>query len=195
MTRSRCSRSIKTAFNGQQRSSASRTRRRRRGWRSSTRRAALWEIEPANRIASAMISERPEIKALLCCNDSMALGALAAVKAAGRAKQILIVGYDGISAVAEAIRAGDILATVDQHADQLAVYGIEFALKLIRGEAARRPDDPRRTGDGGEPQEALSRWTKPAPIPRALATRLQVQTLARPCSRSEGSARATRRRC
>ena len=63
--------------------------------------SAQWEIEPANKIASAMIGEHPEIKALLCCNDSMALGALAAVKAAGRAGQVLIVGYDGISAVAD----------------------------------------------------------------------------------------------
>jgi ribose transport system substrate-binding protein len=57
------------------------------------------------------------------------------VKAAGRAGQVLIVGYDGISAVQDAIREGSILATADQHADQLAVFGIEFALKLIRGEA------------------------------------------------------------
>ena len=57
------------------------------------------------------------------------------MKAAGRAGQVLIVGYDGISAVRGAIEEGAILATADQHADQLAVFGIEFALKLIKGEA------------------------------------------------------------
>ena len=81
-----------------------------------------------------MLGEHPEIKALLCCNDSMALGALAAVKAAGRQGQVLIVGYDGISAIETAIKEGAVLATANQHADQLAVFGIEFALKLLKGE-------------------------------------------------------------
>ena len=79
-----------------------------------------------------MLSEHPEIKALLCCNDSMALGALAAVKAAGRAGQVLIVGYDGITAVRAAIDEGSILATADQHADQLAVFGIDYALQVLQ---------------------------------------------------------------
>jgi ribose transport system substrate-binding protein len=126
---------IKTAFNGQQRKLGFEDAMRVAGLTIVDSQSAQWEIEPANKIASAMISERPEIKALLCCNDSMALGALAAVKAAGRGGQILIVGYDGITAIATAIRAGDVLATVNQHADQLAVYGIEFALKLVKREA------------------------------------------------------------
>ena len=73
--------------------------------------------------------------ALLCGNDSMALGAVAAVKAAGRSGQIQIIGYDGISAVREAIKEGAILATIEQHADRLAVFGIEYALQLLRGES------------------------------------------------------------
>src|SRR5208283_3352666 len=89
--------------------------------------SALGEIERASKIAAAMLSEHPEIKGLLCCNDSMALGALFAVEAAGRDGEVLIVGYDGISAVEDAIKEGSILATADQHADQLAVFGIEFA--------------------------------------------------------------------
>ena len=124
---------IKTAFNGQQRKLGFEDAMRDAGIVIIDSQSAQWEIEPANKIASAMIGEHPEIKALLCCNDSMALGALAAVKAAGKAGQVLIVGYDGISAVESAIKDGSILATADQHADQLAVFGIEFALELVRG--------------------------------------------------------------
>ena len=58
---------------------------------------------------------------------------------------MLIVGYDGISAVEAAIKEGSILATADQHADQLAVFGIEFARLLIRGEAL--PADKRTPVD------------------------------------------------
>src|SRR4029450_11364189 len=98
-----------------------------------------------------MISEHPEIKALLCCNDSMALGALAAVKAAGRGGQILIVGSDAIPAVQAPIAGGSILATADQHADQLAVFGIEFALRLLKREEPPedRPTPVEGTHAGG----------------------------------------------
>jgi ribose transport system substrate-binding protein len=95
---------------------------------------AQWEMDQANRIASAMLAEHPGVKAILCCNDSMALGALAAVKSAGRAGEVLIVGFDNIAAIQSAIKDGSVLATADQHADQLAVHGIELAKKLLKHE-------------------------------------------------------------
>ena len=59
----------------------------------------------------------------------MALGALAAIRQSGKTGQLLIVGFDNISAVRQLVKAGVILATADQHADLLAVYGIEYALQ------------------------------------------------------------------
>jgi len=122
---------LKTAFNGQQRLLGFQEAAKAADLKVVDSQSAQWEIAQANRVASAMLSEHPEIKALMCANDSMALGALAAAKAAGRAGEVLIIGYDGISAVREAIEDGSILATVDQHADQLAVFGLEYALDLI----------------------------------------------------------------
>lgn len=122
---------LKTAFNGQQRLLGFQDAAKAADLKVVDSQSAQWEIAQANRVASAMLSEHPEIKALLCCNDSMALGALAAVKSAGRSGQVLIVGYDGIAAVRQAIQDGTILATVDQHADQLAVFGLQYALDLI----------------------------------------------------------------
>jgi ribose transport system substrate-binding protein len=94
-----------------------------------------WEMAKANQVAAAQLTEHPALKAILCANDSMALGAVAAVKDAGRAGQVLVVGFDDISAVRDLVRGGRVLATVNQHADQLAVYGIEFALDILRGKA------------------------------------------------------------
>nr|WP_303652564.1 sugar ABC transporter substrate-binding protein [Paludisphaera mucosa] len=124
---------LKTAFNGQQRLLGFQESAKAANLKIVDSQSAQWEIAPANRVASAMLSEHPEIKALMCCNDSMALGALAAAKAAGRSGDVLIIGYDGISAVRTAIDDGAILATVDQHADRLAVFGLEYALDLIVG--------------------------------------------------------------
>jgi ribose transport system substrate-binding protein len=83
-----------------------------------------------------MLTEHPDLAALLCSNDSMALGALAAVKGAGRTGKVQIVGFDNISAIREAVKDGSVLATADQHADQLAVYGIEYALRVLDGQEA-----------------------------------------------------------
>ncbi|MCH5375330.1 MAG: sugar ABC transporter substrate-binding protein [Planctomycetes bacterium] len=130
---------IRTAFNGQQRKLGFEDAMKAAKIEIVDSQSAQWEMDQANKVASAMISEHPEIKALLCSNDSMALGALAAVKAAGRSGEIMIVGFDDITAVQQAIRDGAVLATADQHADQLAVYGIEYALQILRGEAA--PED------------------------------------------------------
>lgn len=92
-----------------------------------------WEMERANKVAAAMLAAHPELKALLCSNDNMALGAIAAIKAAGHAGQVAVVGFDNISAIRLAVENGSVLATADQHADQLAVYGIEFALQILSG--------------------------------------------------------------
>jgi ribose transport system substrate-binding protein len=92
---------------------------------------ANWEMAPANTITASMLAEHPGVKAVLAANDSMALGAMAAVRAAGRTDEVAVVGFDNISAVQDAIREGQILATADQHADQLAAYGIDYALALL----------------------------------------------------------------
>jgi ribose transport system substrate-binding protein len=93
--------------------------------------SAQWEASNANTVASSMLSEHPEIKAILAANDNMALGAIAAVKASGKGGEVQIVGFDNITAIRDAIREGKVLATADQYADQLAVFGIEDALKKI----------------------------------------------------------------
>ncbi len=85
----------------------------------------------ANSVVAAMITERPDLKAVLCANDSMALGAVAALRTAGKLDTVQVVGFDNISAVQELVKSGDILATADQHAGQLAAYGIEYALEML----------------------------------------------------------------
>ena len=126
---------IPTAFNGQQ---------RRLGFEDAMQAAAIkivtvqsgnWEMDKAHTVAAAILSEHPDLKAFLCGNDSMALGAVAAIQAAGKAGQLLVVGFDNIGAIGPMIADGRVAATADQHGDQLAVFGIEAALKILKGEA------------------------------------------------------------
>jgi ribose transport system substrate-binding protein len=98
--------------------------------------SGFWETDKASQVAAAVLTEHPGLKAFLCANDSMALGAIAALRAAGRQDQVLVVGYDNIAAVKQLLQEGRVLATADQHADRLAVFGIEYALEMLRTRAA-----------------------------------------------------------
>ena len=93
-----------------------------------------WEIDKGNAVAAAMLNEYPELKALLAGNDSMALGAVSAVRAAGKTGQVQVVGYDNINAIKPMLKDGRVLATLDQDAKKQAVYGIQAALQMIKGE-------------------------------------------------------------
>ncbi|MBN2506699.1 MAG: sugar ABC transporter substrate-binding protein [Verrucomicrobia bacterium] len=98
--------------------------------------SGYWETDKANQVVAALITEHPDLKAVLCSNDSMALGAVAALQAAGKLGQVLVVGYDNIGAVRALIREGKVLATADQYAGRLAVYGIEYALDMLNTRSA-----------------------------------------------------------
>ncbi|WP_095052162.1 sugar ABC transporter substrate-binding protein [Pseudomonas sp. Irchel s3b2] len=92
-----------------------------------------WEIDKGGKVASSMLSEYPNIKALLAGNDSMAVGAVSAVRAAGKAGKVQVVGYDNINAIKPMLKDGRVLATADQFAARQAVFGIETALNIING--------------------------------------------------------------
>lgn len=126
---------IPTAFNGQQRRAGFEDAMNIAGMKIVSTQSGNWEMEKANGVASAILSEHPNVKALLCANDNMALGAVAAVQAAGKTGKVLVVGFDNISAIKPMIADGRVVATADQHGDQLAVFGIEAALKILKGEA------------------------------------------------------------
>jgi len=93
--------------------------------------AGNWEMAKANQITSALLTEHPDLQGLMCANDSMALGAAAALKSAGREDAVRVVGFDNISAVKELVRDKRVLATVEQHGHRLAVFGIEYALQIL----------------------------------------------------------------
>lgn len=126
---------IRTSFNGQQRRLGFEDAAKAAGLVIVDSQSAQWEMNIASQVASAMLSAHPEAKAILAANDNMALGALAAVRSGGKAGQVLVAGFDNIQAVRQAIKSGDILATADQHGDQLAVFGIEYALQICGGRA------------------------------------------------------------
>jgi ribose transport system substrate-binding protein len=130
---------IPTAFNAQQRRLGFEDAMREAGIQVVAVQSAHWEQDEANTITAAMLREHPDLKAILASNDSMALGAASAIRQAGKTDRVSVVGFDNIAAIQQLIKDGRVLATADQHGDRLAVFGIEYALKILRGEA--QPQD------------------------------------------------------
>jgi len=124
------------AFNGIQRKLGFEDAMKAAGMVIATSQSGRWETDLADKVVAGMIQEHQDLKAVLCANDSMALGAVAALKSAGKLDQVLVIGYDNISAVQQLMKEGKILCTIDQHADQIAVEGIKYARQILKEKVA-----------------------------------------------------------
>lgn len=127
---------VSTTFNAQQRTLGYKDAMQAAGINVVGVQSGQWEIEKGNTVAAGMLREHPDLTALLAGNDSMALGVVAAVKAAGKTGKVQVVGYDNIGAIKPMLADGRVLATADQYAAKQAVFGIELAQKAI---AAKTP--------------------------------------------------------
>ncbi|MFV2124162.1 D-ribose ABC transporter substrate-binding protein [Micromonospora sp. LOL_013] len=101
---------------------------------------ANWDQQEAFTKTETILQTNPEIKGIIAGNDTMALGALAAVKAAGLGDNIVIAGFDGSPDAVAAIKAGELLATGLQPAVLIAETAVEQADEVIRTGTASQPE-------------------------------------------------------
>lgn len=122
---------VSTTTNAQQRTAGFKDAMHKAGAKVVSVQSGEWEIDQGSKIAAQMLTQYPNLKALLCGNDNMAIGAVSAVRAAGRQGKVLVVGYDNIGAIKPMLQNGRVLATADQYAAKQAVFGIDTALKAL----------------------------------------------------------------
>lgn len=79
-----------------------------------------------------LLASHGSAKAVFAQNDEMALGALRAIKAAG--KEILVVGFDGTDDAVKAVQSGKLAATIAQQPDKIGELGVTTADQLLKGE-------------------------------------------------------------
>lgn len=101
--------------------------------------SANWNQAEAFQKTQTIIQQFPNIKGLISGNDTMALGAYAALKAAGKG-QVIVVGFDGSPDVAESIKAHEIRATVLQPVVRLSEMAVEQADHYIKTGKADQPE-------------------------------------------------------
>lgn len=126
---------IPSAFNSQQRRAGFEDAAKQAGLDIVSIQSAGWDQIQAANISSGLLVQFPGLAAIMCANDSMAMGAVSAIRQAGKADEIKVVGFDNIPAVDSLLKDGGILATADQHAAELAVYGIEYVLHALEKNA------------------------------------------------------------
>ena len=95
------------------------------------RQTANWSQTEAYTVMESMLQAHPDIKGVISGNDTMAMGAYAALEAAGR-KDVIVVGFDGSNDVRDSILKDGIKATVLQPAYQQAQLAVEQADKFIK---------------------------------------------------------------
>lgn len=102
--------------------------------------SADWETEKAVEVFRAIRREHPDLKAVYCSNDAMALGALHVMQEDKR--YLPLVGFDNDSVMGEFLDTGKLVATVDIFSSRMAVRGIEFALDVLEGKTLNRGVHP-----------------------------------------------------
>ncbi|WP_028205436.1 D-ribose ABC transporter substrate-binding protein [Paraburkholderia nodosa] len=101
--------------------------------------SANWSQTEAYTVMESILQSHPDIKGVIAGNDTMAMGASAALKAAKR-NDIIVVGFDGSNDVRDAIKRGDIRATVLQPAAEAATDAVDQADKYLKTGATGKPE-------------------------------------------------------
>jgi erythritol transport system substrate-binding protein len=92
---------------------------------------ANWEQAEAYQKTETILQSHPDIKGIVCGNDTMAMGAIAAIKNAGL-KNVAVIGVDGSDEAAAAIKAGTMTGTALQQAARIAELAVEQADKYLK---------------------------------------------------------------
>ncbi len=100
---------------------------------------ADWDRTKAYDVATNYISKYPDLVGIYACNDTMAMGAQAAVNASG--KKIMVVGTDGNTDAVESVKRGELAATVRQLPASVGARGLDLLIEAA--DAKSMPDSPK----------------------------------------------------
>ena len=99
---------------------------------------ANWSTAEAMKDMSLWLDMFPQIDGVICGNDGMAMGAIAALKGAGRLSGVLISGVDATGDALAAIKTGEMAQTVKQDAAGQAKGVFSLVQQSMQGQ---KPDN------------------------------------------------------
>jgi ribose transport system substrate-binding protein len=96
---------------------------------------ANWDRTKAFPIVETWLTQYgDEIKGIWAANDDMAFGALEALRAAGLAGKIPVVGVDGVAQAVEAVDKGEMVATVSSDGFYQGSIGLAMGVCVLTGQ-------------------------------------------------------------
>ncbi len=95
--------------------------------------SADFDRNKAMEVLESILQANPDIDAVFCGNDAMAMGAYQALASAGKADKVMVFGFDGAKDVVDSIRDGKIMATGMQFPKVMARTAAEMADKYLNG--------------------------------------------------------------
>lgn len=123
--------------------------------------SADFDRAKALEVMESILQKDPDINAVFCGNDAMAMGAYQALVSAGKAEQVKVFGFDGADDVVKLIAEKKIAATGMQFPKVMAQTAAEYADRYIKGERKFEqkvpvkvdlvtPDNVQKYGDFGK---------------------------------------------
>ena len=95
-----------------------------------------WDRQKAANITNDIMTSHPDLVAIFCANDTMALGAVESAYAAGKGGAITIIGVDGNVDAVKSIKAGRLNASVAQLPYLVGKQAVEKAKTVLAGQPA-----------------------------------------------------------
>jgi ribose transport system substrate-binding protein len=80
-----------------------------------------------------ILASNPDVPGVFCINDNEALGAVEALKAAGKVGKVMVVGFDANPDAVKSIAAGEMSASVAQAPVNMGRYGVAWGLNAVLG--------------------------------------------------------------
>ena len=92
-----------------------------------------WDSLKAANITNDSLQRAPDLVAIFCANDDMALGSVEAARSAGKDK-LIVIGVDGNTNAVKSIKAGRLNASVAQLPYLVGMQAVENVKKLLAGD-------------------------------------------------------------
>ena len=101
---------------------------------------ADWDRAKALDVVTNILQRNPDLNAIYAANDTMALGAVQAVKNAGKLGKVLVVGTDGVPEALDSVKRGELTATVAQNPAAIGAKCLDMLLDAVAKKPAMNPN-------------------------------------------------------
>jgi ribose transport system substrate-binding protein len=124
------------------------------------RQTARWDRARATAVAENYLTTYPDLNAIMAQDDNMAVGALQAIKAAGRPQQVKLVSINSSKEGLEAILAGEMYGSCTQSPTFEGIYTARIARDVANGwpPVPRWVRNPVMRVDKSNAQQVFGEW-------------------------------------